>query len=143
MALALAAMVLSIVGIALALSGSGIGAYTLPALGEAYLGGEEETAITVADSIVRGPWGTMSTAFFLFYSAGFILFGVSIWRSGVLPKWAGVLVAVHAPLISVPVPNVVSVVGALLVVVGGGWIALSALRSPSAPREAEAEPRVR
>ena len=85
----------------------------------------------------------MSTAFFLFYSAGFILFGVSIWRSGVLPKWAGVLVAVHAPLISGPVPNVVSVVGALLVVVGGGWIALSALRSPSAPREAEAEPRVR
>jgi MFS family permease len=142
-ALALAAMVLSIVGIALGLSGSGSVAYALPALSEAYLGGQEETAITVAASIIAGPWGTISTAFFLLYSAGFILFGVAIWRSGVLPGWAGVLVAVHAPLISGPFGQVGSVVGALLAVVGGGWIALSILRSPSAPREADAEPRVR
>ncbi len=53
------------------------------------------------------------------------------------------VVAVHAPLISGPFSNVGSVVGALLAIVGGGWIALSVLRSPSAPREAEAEPRVR
>ena len=146
-ALALAAMVLSIVGIALGLSGSGVAAYAGPALGKAYLGGQEETAITVIASIIDGPWGTMSTLFFLLYSAGFILFGVGIWRSGVLPRWAGVLVAVHAPLISGPPAlfgQVGSEVGSVLVVVGGGWIALSVLRSPSsAPREAEAEPRVR
>jgi hypothetical protein len=142
-ALALAAMVVSIVGIALGLSGSGIAAYTLPALGEAHLGGQEETAITIGASISAGPWGTMSTAFFLFYSAGFILFGIAIWRSGVLPRWAGVLVAVHAPLISGPFSSVGSVLGALMAVVGGGWIALNVLRSPSAPREAEGEPRVR
>jgi hypothetical protein len=41
----------------------------------------------------------------------------------VLPKWAGVVVAAHAPLISGPF----SVVGSLLAVVGGGWIALSVL----------------
>jgi hypothetical protein len=145
MALPLASMVLSIVGIALSLSGSGIVVYTLPALGEAYLSGQVETAITVADAILTtGPWQTISAVVFSLYSAGFILFGVAIWRSGVLPQWAGVLVAVHAPLVSGPfLPAVVSVVGTLLAVVGGGWIALSALRSPSAPREAEAEPRVR
>jgi hypothetical protein len=144
-ALPLAAMVLSIVGIALSLSGSGIVVYTLPALGEAYLSGQVETAITVADAILTtGPWQTISAVVFLLYSAGFILFGVAIWRSGVLPQWAGVLVAVHAPLVSGPfLPAVVSVVGTLLAVLGGGWIVLSVLRSPSAPRESEAEPRVR
>jgi hypothetical protein len=80
----------------------------------------------------------------LLYSVGFILFGVAIWLSGVLPKWAGVLVAVHAPLISGPFGMVVSVVGALLALVGGGWIALSVLRSPPAAQmDAETEPRVR
>ena len=38
------------------------------------------------------------------------------------------LIAVHAPLITGPVPLVGSVAGALLTLVGGGWIALSAVR---------------
>jgi hypothetical protein len=61
----------------------------------------------------------------------------------VLPKWAGVLVAVHAPLISRPFSDVGSVAGALLAIVGGGWIALSVLGHPTARVEAEAHPRVR
>jgi hypothetical protein len=64
----------------------------------------------------------------LLYSAGFVLFAVAIWRSGVLPGWAGVLMAAHAPLISGPFSVVGSVAGALLALVGGGWIALGALR---------------
>ena len=79
----------------------------------------------------------------LLYSAGFILFGVAIWRSGALPKWAGVLIAAHAPLISGPFSIVGSVVGILLAVVGGGWIALGVLRNPPARMEAGAAPRVR
>jgi len=143
-ALALGAMILSIIGIALTLTGLGVFAYAVPALSEAYLNGQEEAAILILDSIFAGSFETITTVVvFLFYSAGFILFGVAVWRSGVLPRWAGVLVAAHAPLISGPFSNVGSVVGALLAVVGSGWIALSVLRSPSAPREAEAEPRVR
>jgi hypothetical protein len=116
---ALRALVLSIVGIALALLRSGIVAYALPAIGEAYMNSQEETAITVADTIFAGPWGTISTLFFLLYSAGFIFFGVAIWRSGVLPRWAGVLVAVRAPLICGPF-LVVDSVASVLGVVGGG-----------------------
>jgi hypothetical protein len=142
-ALALGAMILSIIGIALTLTGLGVFAYAVPALSEAYLNGQEEAAILILDSIFAGTFETITTVVFLFYSAGFILFGVAIWRSGVLPGWAGVLVAVHAPLISGPFGQVGSVAGALLALVGGGWIALSVLRGPSAPREAEAEPRVR
>ena len=138
--LALGAMVLSIVGIALTLTGVGVYAYAIPALSRSYLNGNPES-IRILDYIFAGPLGTITTLVFLLYSAGFIVFGVAIWRSGVLPRWAGVLVAAHAPLISGPFSVVGSVLGALLALVGGGWIALSVLRGP--PDQMEAEPRVR
>lgn len=46
-----------------------------------------------------------------------------------LPGWAGVLYAVSGLLISFPLPiHTVRGVGAVLSVLGGGWIALSVLR---------------
>lgn len=141
-ALALGAMVLSIVGIALTLTSVGVYAYAVPALSQSFLNGQVES-IRVIDSIFRGPIGTIQGLILLIYSAGFIVFGVAIWRSGALPKWAGVLLAVHAPLISGPFSIVGTVLGTLLAVVGGGWIALSVLRNPSAGTGAEAQPRVR
>ena len=63
----------------------------------------------IVDSIFAGPVGTVESVSSLLYSAGFFLFGIAIWRSGVLPGWAGVLIAVHAPLITGPVPLVGSV----------------------------------
>jgi hypothetical protein len=141
-ALALAAMILSIFGIALTLLTVGVNAYAIPALSRSYLNGRTES-IRILDYIFAGPLGTISTLVFLLYSAGFILIGIAIWRSGVLPKWAGVLVAVHAPLISGSFSVVGSVVGALLALVGGGWIALSVLRGPAAQADPEAPSRVR
>jgi hypothetical protein len=142
-ALALGAMVLSIIGIALILSRLGVIAYAVPALSRSFLNGNPES-IRILDYIFAGPVGTIEDISVLFYSAGFILFGVAVWRSERLPRWAGVLLAVHAPLISGPFTVVGSVVGALLALVGGGWIALSVLRSPPpAQMQAEAEPRVR
>src|SRR3712207_260653 len=141
-ALTLGAMVLSIVGIALFLTRLGVIAYTVPALSRSFLSGNPES-IRIIDSIFAGPLGSVEVMSWLLYSAGFILFGVAIWRSGALPKWAGVLIAVHAPLISGPFSIVGSVVGILLAVVGGGWIALGVLRSPPARMGAGAAPRVR
>ena len=141
-ALALGAMILSIVGIALILSRLGVIAYTIPALSRSFLNGNPES-IRILDYIFAGPLGTIENLSLLSYSAGFILFGVAVWRSGVLPRWAGVLMAIHAPLVVGPFSVVGSVLGALLAVVGGGWIALSILRGPPARMVAEAEPRVR
>jgi hypothetical protein len=142
-ALALGAMVSSVFGIALTLTTVGVNAYAVPALSRSFLEGKTES-IRILDHVFAGPLGTVSTLAFLLYSAGFILFGLAVWRSGLLPGWAGILVAVHAPLVSGPFTVVGSVVGALLAVVGGGWIALSAVRGPSdqgtSPRAA---PRVR
>jgi hypothetical protein len=136
-------MLLSIAGIALILTRVGVIAYTIPALSRSFLNGNPES-IRILDYIFTGPVGTIENVSVLLYSAGFILFGVAVWRSGVLPRWAGVLMAAHAPLVSGPFSIVGSVVGALLALVGGGWMALSVLRSPPATRmEAQAEPRVR
>jgi hypothetical protein len=142
-ALALGAMVLSIFGIALQLIDLGVFAFAIPALSQSFLEGHSES-INILDYIFAGPFRIITTLALLLYLAGFILWGVAIWRSGVLPKWAGVLVAAHAPLLIFgPVSVASPVVGALLALVGGGWVALSVLRSSPAQVQAEAEPRVR
>lgn len=141
-ALALGAMILSIFGISLTLSTVGVNAYAIPALSRSFLDGNTES-IRILDYIFSGPIGTVSTLIFLLYSAGFILFGVAIWRSGTLPRWAGVLVAVHAPLIAGPFSVFGTIVGALLAVIGGGWIALSILGGPPDEIEVRATSRVR
>jgi hypothetical protein len=142
-AMALGAMVLSIFGIALQLIGLGVFAFAIPALSQSFLEGHSES-INILDYIFEGPLRIITTLALLLYLAGFILWGVAIWRSGVLPKWAGVLVAAHAPLLIFgPVSVAGPVVGGVLALVGGGWVALSVLRSSPAQVQAEAEPRVR
>ena len=93
-ALALGAMISSIVGIALILSRLGVIAYTVPALSRSFLNGNPES-IRILDYIFSGPLEVIDNVSLLLYSAGFILFGVAIWRSGVLPRWARVVLPEH------------------------------------------------
>jgi len=143
-ALALGAMVLSIFGIALQLIGLGVFAFAIPALSRSFLEGHSER-INISDYIFEGPFRIIVTLALLLYLAGFILWGVAIWRSGVLPKWAGVLIALQAPLLIFgPISVGGPVVGAMSALVGDGWIALSVWRSSSpAQVQAETQPRVR
>ena len=134
----LVAMVLSILGIGLLLSHYGLRTYAVPALGGAHLDGVQN-AVELTNVIFGDPTQSVFYAAFLLYSAGFILFGFAVWGSGTLPKWAGVLLAIHAPLLSGPLPDLFSVLGALLLMVGGGWVTFAVLRRPPA-RGAGAEP---
>jgi hypothetical protein len=102
----------------------------------------------MANVIFGDPTRSVFYAAFLLYSAGFILFGFGVWGSGTLPRWSGVLLAVHAPLLSAPLPDLFSILGALLLLAGGGWVAFAVLRRPPARMRAqeggaEAEPRTR
>jgi hypothetical protein len=85
---------------------------------------------------------------------GNVLLGVAVWRSGVLPRWAGALWAA-APVFMYPLGLVYAatigpqstpptvLVGAMLIVAGGGWIATSVLRRPFAEKVGvAAQPRV-
>src|SRR5215211_6820042 len=84
---------------------------------------------------------------------GNVLLGVAVWRSETLPRWAGAIWVASALLFYVlgAVLGMVTTgsslltqpVGGLLLAIGGGWIALSALRRPSAEvAGAGARPRV-
>lgn len=131
--LALAAMILSILGIAPVLSALGVTTYALPVLGQAYLEGQRGS-LTIVEAIFNNPLRIIFVFVFIIYAAGFILFGVSVWRSGKLRKGAAISLGLHAPLVSSyirPQPDLAVVVGALLFILGSTLIALDVYRQPS------------
>jgi hypothetical protein len=147
--LALGAMVLSLVGIALVLSVSGVAAYALPVIGRAYLDnqqdiiglGGQQGARSIVVTVLGSPAREIFILVFFVYSSGFILFGIAIWRSGILRKGSAIPIALHAPLFSSfirPQPNWTSILGALLFILGSGMIAAGVLRRP-APGEEQRE----
>jgi hypothetical protein len=135
--LAVAAMILSILSVALVLPALGVTTYALPALGRAYLNGQEDAKV-IADTLFGSPLrNVIYIPVFALYASGFILFGVAIWRSGVLRKGAALSLGLHAPLVSSfirPQPNLGVVLGALLFILGGVFISLDVFRGPPARR---------
>jgi len=138
----LVAMVLSVLGIGLLLSYYGLSTYAVPVLGKAYLNDVQNAVVLANTILLDGLTRSVLYVAFLLYSAGFILFGFGVWSSRALPKWAGVLLALQAPLFTAPLPNLFSVLGALLLLVGGGWITFAILRRPPA-QGVSAEPESR
>jgi hypothetical protein len=154
--LGLVAMVITVLGSALFLPAMGVSTFTLPKDGQAYLAGIEEydkLPLNFADNVYL--WTSLLTIVLLF--VGNVLLGVAVWRSGTLPKWAGALWAGGAvfmyPLGIVYAVAILGVqstpktvlLGALLLVVSGAWMAWSVLRRPSSSAEAlsvQAQPRV-
>src|SRR5215213_5357774 len=138
----LVAMVLSVLGIGLLLSYYGLSTYAVPVLGKAYLNDVQNAVVLANTILLDGLTRSVLYAAFLLYSAGFILFGFGVWSSRALPKWAGVLLALQAPLFTAPLPHLFSVLGALLLLVGGGWITFAIFRRPPA-QGVRAEPESR
>jgi len=152
--LGLVAMVVTVFGTALFLPAMGVSTFTAPNEGQAYLAGIEEynkLPTIFADTVF------MATALLVIVLSfvGNVLLGTAVWRSGTLPKWAGALWAAGAvfmyPLGIVYAVVILGVqstprtvlVGALLLVVSGAWMALSVLRGPSTERAGvQARPRV-
>lgn len=84
---------------------------------------------------------------------GNVLLRVAVWHSRTLPRWAGAIWAASA-LLLYPLGIVMAItitgstprtalLGVLLLVISGGWIAWSVMRQPSTQVVgAEAQPRV-
>jgi len=133
----LVAMVIIIAANALALmSAGGWSTFAAPAIGRAYLAGiEDAMQIDVGiDYIV---------IFMLVIALSFIgnvLLGIAIWRSRIIPKWAGAIWIVWAVMFYVA--GVLSgflftssslptqPIGSLLMAISGGWIVWSVFRQP-------------
>jgi hypothetical protein len=136
--LGLAAMVTAASGHALLMVPSVISTFATPAIAEAYLAGMKGV-ITGVDFHPAMMVIFMLGLFLAF--VGNVLLGVAVWRSGVLPKWSGAIWASSVPtfyllgallgIVTTGGSLLTQPVGALLMAMGGGWMALSAMRRPS------------
>src|ERR671920_2299690 len=136
------AMVLTVLGYSLFLTWAGTSTFSAPREGQAYLAGIEEfheLPIILAITVQRL---TVVVSILLGF-VGNVLLGVAVWRSGILPKWAGVLWVfapvlmyifglVYAMTIGAQATPPTVPAGAVLVAISGAWIAWSVLRGPSA-----------
>jgi hypothetical protein len=149
----LAGMVITVFGTLLFLMIGGLSIFAVPKEGQAFLAGIEEYAklpTILADTALLPTMGVGV----LLMLVGNVLLGVAVWRSGTLPKWAGALWVVGSALpllgqiyIILPIganstpPTVPA--GAVLLAIGGAWMAYSVLRGPStAAVRVGAQPRV-
>jgi hypothetical protein len=139
--LGLVAMVLTVAGSALFLPAMGVSTFATPEEGQAYLAGIEEFS-RLPDIFADTAFAMTSLLVIVLLFVGNVLLGVAVWRSGTLPRWAGALWAlaavlmyplgiVYAATIGVQSTPRTVLVGALLIVIGGGWMAWRALRRPS------------
>jgi len=136
--LGLAAMVTAAAGHALLMVPSVISTFVSPAIGEAYLAG--------MGNVIEGV--EFHPAMIVIYLLGLllafvgnVLLGVAVYRSGTLPKAAGVLWVVSVltfyvlgavlGIFTTEASLPTQPVGALLMAISGGWMALRAMRRPS------------
>ena len=142
--LGLLAMVAGVAGSALILTIFGFATFVSPAIGNAYLAGQHQ-AEEINQAILGLPLILTALSGGLLYTASTILFGIAIWRSEGLPRWAGVLYAPAGFLISILglMIGASQTAGAVLLIAGTSWIAWSAMRRPSADTvDVGAQPRV-
>jgi hypothetical protein len=74
------------------------------------------------EGVPAGLWQLMATAFI--FSIGYVLLGVAVARAGMLPRGAGVLLAIGAPLVAFSPPigvQAVIIIGHTLFGVGFAW----------------------
>jgi hypothetical protein len=132
--LALTGMTLAVAGHALFVVPGAISAFATPAIGRAYLAGNNQVMELQFPAVMTG-----IVAFGLLLAlVGNVLLGVAVWRSGTLPRWAGAL-WIAAAFIFYVLGAVLGMattgaslptqpVGAALMALSGGWMAWAALR---------------
>ncbi len=134
--LALWGMVLSVASYLLFTVPGVLSTFATPAIGSAYLAGNRDVM-----TLEFSPVATMVVVLALLLAVvGNVILAVAIWRSGTLPKWAGVLwgagslifyllgAALGMATTGASLPT--QPVGGALLAVAGGWITWAALRRP-------------
>ena len=136
------AMVITVFSSSLFLTIGGVTTFAAPEEGQAVLAGVEEFESLppiFANTVMMATFGVAV----LLMLVGNVLLGVAVWRSGTLPRWAGALwvagsalpllgqIYIMLPIGADSTPPTVAI-GAVLLVIGGAWMAYSVLRGPSA-----------
>jgi hypothetical protein len=128
------ALVLSFAAEALFLSLTGFLAFAAPVAAKLYLQGDVRMLDVVMAGFFSGPVLSVLYPSGLLGTLGSILFGIAIWRSSSLPKWAGVLYALTTPLLAFApaFSYTLELLGGLLLLVSSAWIAAAAWGQPAA-----------
>ena len=152
--LGLVAMVLTVLGSTLFLPAIGVSTFAVPEEGQAVLAGLEEFE-QLPPIFADTAFAVTSLLTIVLLFVGNVLLGVAVWRSGTLPRWAGALWAVAAvfmyPLGIVYAAVILGVqstpptvlVGAVLIAIGGAWMAWSVLKGAPSAEAVIAQPKVR
>jgi hypothetical protein len=133
--LALSGTVLAVAGQTLFMVPGTISTFATPAIGAAYLTGNRDVM-----ALPFSPALTLITGIALLLAvAGNIILGLAIWRSGVLPKWAGLIwitgtlvfyvFGAFLGMVTTGASLPTQPVGALLMTISSAWIAWTVLRS--------------
>jgi hypothetical protein len=137
---ALAGLVLSVVSVGLLLAGLGAAFLAAAIAANVYLGGDAGASAVLA-KLSGGNFGTAVLVDFIATMAvgllGGVANGIAIWRSGTLPKWAGVLFAAGFALMMASAP-IVTQLGGILLVISGVWIARTIGKTDTAAQTAPA-----
>jgi len=111
-----------ILGTALAMPTLGIFSFMSPPLAQGYLGGNDR----LPDLITRVAFGRpaiINLSGGTIYLLGMVLLGLAIWRSGNLPKWTGLMMALHGlALVFGFTLFPVLVLGWVLLLIAGLWL---------------------
>ena len=114
---------LSVWGTALALPALGIAAFAGPLAARLYQAGSADAAQMIADALT-GTGYAVSITSALCYIIGPALLGAAMWRSGTIPKWVGLLFALHGICLSLGFGMYpVLLIGWVMFVVSCGWLA--------------------
>jgi hypothetical protein len=142
-----------VLGSTLFLPLQGVSTFSVPEEGQAVLAGLEEFE-QLPPIFANTVFGLTGLLVIVLELVGNVLLGVAVWRSGTLPGWAGALWAgahvlmylslVYGQTIGPASTPPTVPLGAVVVVISGGWMAWSVLRRPSAAEAAGvgAQPRV-
>ncbi len=154
--LGLVAMVIAVLGNALFLPLQGVSTFSVPEEGQAVLAGLEEFE-ELPPIFANTVFALTSLVDIVLLLVGNVLLSVAVWRSEILPKWAGALWVfapvliyifglVYAMTIGAQATPPTVPAGALVLAISGAWIALSVLSRPSGAQEEAvgvgAQPRV-
>ena len=129
---------LATVGLCMAVFGNlmvtaifGMAAFAQPAVGRLYQAGHTDDAIAIYNDMYSTPLSITAAIGLPLLVIGVICMGVAVARSRVLPRWAGVGMAVGIVvfgLIGVILADFVQSLGAVVLVASTLWIAVSARR---------------
>jgi hypothetical protein len=128
--LALVGMLLGIAGAGLFLPVAGVEAFALPAIARLYLHGQAG-ALGAIDGARSGLQATVLLPGLVLLGLGGVFTALAVWRSGKLPRWAGIPFALGLAFFLPLLPQPVRILDGLLTGVGGLGLAWALWRQMS------------